>query len=99
MSIIIKGKTKPDFCYHCWFCRQNHFPARFDTFYECILMEQEISGGFIPSDCPLIEIPTPHGRIVDELKRHREEYANDHGWNTSVLEALDIAITILKTEE
>ena len=56
MSILIKGKAKPDFCYHCWFCRQNHFPARFDTFYECILMEQEISGGFIPSDCPLVEI-------------------------------------------
>ena len=28
-------------------------------------MEQEISGGFIPSDCPLVEIPTPHGRLID----------------------------------
>lgn len=46
-----------------------------------------------------IQIPTPHGRLIDELKRHRDEYANDHGWNTSVLESLDVAITILEAEE
>lgn len=47
----------------------------------------------------IVEIPTPHGRLIDELKRHRDEYANDHGWNTSVLESLDVAITILEAEE
>lgn len=36
--------------------------------------------------------------LIDELKRHRDEYTNDYGWNTSVLEALDTAITILEAE-
>ena len=33
---------------------------------------------------------------IKELERHKKEYANDHGWNTSVLGALIIAISDMR---
>lgn len=36
--------------------------------------------------------------IIEQLERHRQEFALDHGWNTSVLESLDAAIKVLKQE-
>jgi SpoU rRNA methylase family enzyme len=34
--------------------------------------------------------------IIEQLERHRQEFALDHGWNVSVLESLDAAIKVLK---
>lgn len=36
---------------------------------------------------------------IEELQRHRQEFAHDHGWSGSVLDALDAAIEALKAEE
>ena len=36
---------------------------------------------------------------IAELKRHKKEFANDHGWNTSVLEAMQMAIEALERME
>ena len=36
--------------------------------------------------------------IIEQLERHRTEFAHDHGWNASVLESLDAAIKLLKQE-
>jgi len=70
MSVLIKGMQLPDMCGHC----------RFATAFEC-----EVTKNFITtfnvrqSDCPLIEVPEPHGRLIDadalveDLKRQCEE--------------------------
>ena len=56
MSVLIKGMQLPDMCGHC----------RFATAFEC-----EVTKNFITtfnvrqSDCPLIEVPEPHGRLID----------------------------------
>ena len=35
---------------------------------------------------------------IVELKRHMQEFAHDHGWSGSVLDALDVAIEALQTQ-
>lgn len=61
MSILIKGMEMPEFCEVCpcynWvedICRITDSPNDFtDTRV---------------SDCPLVEVPTPHGRLIDDFK-------------------------------
>lgn len=59
MGVYIKGKRKPDTCYDCDFVDGSD-----DCFFglgytgdmcDCVY-----------EDCPLIEIKTPHGRIIAE---------------------------------
>lgn len=52
MSIIIKGMDMPKSCNECM--------------SECINIPLECypDGDTVP-DCPLVEIPTPHGRLID----------------------------------
>lgn len=66
MSVIVKGMDIPKGCEYCPFnghtkCRM--MPIGFDE-YPLI--------GRRPDWCPLVEIPTPHGRLIDaeKLKRH-----------------------------
>ena len=68
MSIIIKGMDMPKNCFQCSFN---------DGIY-CCLIDNDTEA-LIPKmptdrlkDCPLIEIPTPHGRLIDmdELLSH-----------------------------
>ena len=59
MSVLIKGMEMPDKCRHC----------RFSSDFDCA-----VTGHFIPThsirqlDCPLVEVPTPHGDLIDRDK-------------------------------
>lgn len=56
MAVLIKGMKLPDKCGHC----------RFATAFDC-----GVDGQFIKThnarrkDCPLVEVPEPHGRLID----------------------------------
>ena len=58
MSILIKGMDMPEHCYECLLRQGN-----------CCLLLYEAIPPTVPltrlDDCPLIEIPTPHGRLID----------------------------------
>lgn len=54
MSILIKGMKMPISCYECRFA--------FDGM--CIANRGRKDIG-ITNCCPLIEVPTPHGRLID----------------------------------
>lgn len=61
MSILIKDMELPR---NCEVCPLN--------FYECALLEksseeimQYFGGDSRHPDCPLVEVPTPHGRLID----------------------------------
>ena len=58
MSILIKGATLPDSCWDC--------DADFAYKIGCELWQdyEEFCERRHP-DCPIIEIPTPHGRLID----------------------------------
>lgn len=58
MSILIKGATLPDSCWDC--------EADFAYQIGCELWQdyEEFCERRHPN-CPLVEIPTPHGRLID----------------------------------
>lgn len=60
MSVMIKGMEMPESCGMCSFSRG----------YTCFACEDDLSAEEIrsskrPDACPLVEIPTPHGRLID----------------------------------
>ena len=64
MSIVIKGAKMPDSCGNCGWRR----PGMISALESCDIIHKLI----IPYDyrvrwekCPLVEIPTPHGDLVD----------------------------------
>lgn len=64
MSIIIKGMDMPKSCGEC------KFFSGLGYGFHCFLNGKHITFiGEIQDDCPLIEIPTPHGRLIDDVKK------------------------------
>ena len=73
MSILIKGMETPTSCDKCRFCVNGFTDAA--PMYECAVQSYENVSVLVESDgqpfdfrpdwCPLVEIPTPHGRLVD----------------------------------
>ena len=94
MSILIRGMEMPKDCLDCPFMvsRDND---------DCILQSDEANEGFenweqMKAGCPLIEVPTPHGRLGDLDKL--EEYFRAYKFN----QAADITVfapTIIEAEE
>ena len=58
MSILIKREMPKG----CWAC-----PFAVGKLYECLFTKKSYNWGLTtrPSDCPLIEVKSPHGRLVD----------------------------------
>lgn len=58
MSILIKSEM-PKGCWACPFAVGKH--------YECLFTKKSTNWGLTtrPSDCPLVEVQTPHGRLID----------------------------------
>ena len=60
MSIRIKGMKMPDDCKTCDLCQYD------DGFWGfCFANDERIADEGRREDCPLIEVPTPHGRLID----------------------------------
>ena len=81
MSVLIKGMKMPETCFECDFCGAL---AMLDTVHFCdcpvvhgaINITQAIEDDVRHPDCPLVEVPTPHGRLIDE--RVAGQYIGDH---------------------
>ena len=84
MSILIKGMKKSQNCFTC--------PFKF-------LNANVFVGCRLPKNCPLVEVPTPHGRLInaDRLKRQVE----GRSWKArdKFIELIDNAPTIIEAEE
>ena len=73
MSVIVRGMSMPGKCNECQFC-VNGFTEEAPV-YECAALGAENVSvlvddygkpfDFRPDWCPLVEIPTPHGRLID----------------------------------
>ena len=64
MSLMIKGMNMPKSCKDCP-CRE--YPKFSFESNWCCLNQKTISDvRVISPNCPLIEVPTPHGRLIDE---------------------------------
>ena len=59
MSILIRGMEMPKNCQECGLYIEGACYAKGYRDYRSIMDMSK------PDDCPLIEIPTPHGRLID----------------------------------
>ena len=58
MSIIVKGMDMPTSCGMCRLA-DKWADDTDEVYIECLI-------GHTFNDCPLVEIPTPHGRLIEE---------------------------------
>ena len=78
MSLIIKDMEMPSKCWSCPCCVDNgligmdreYFCSALNSDFEIDNLEQRLSA------CPLKEVPTPHGRLIDadELEKCVHEW-------------------------
>ena len=113
MSVLIKGMEMPKSCWNC------PCSSYYDRTYQvlCDLTEKRLddkpwrSGR--DSDCPLVEIPTPHGRLGDldalyeEISNGNKAYNGIEGYDgkypnianvDDCLDAIKYADTVIEAE-
>lgn len=106
MSVLIKGMDIPDHCLRCPFMvsRDND---------DCILQTEEEnlmieSFEQMKEHCPLVSVPTPHGRLVDADDvltqvqkgkcKNSFELGKESGWNLAIEYVGHFAPTIIEAE-
>ena len=68
MSILVKGLPMPESCKTCLFRRECQNPWGFWTNHCGLYTWCGITPDKIPEECRLVEIPTPHGELIDRSK-------------------------------
>ena len=120
MSVVIKGVNAPNNCYDCI---NSNDGEPFELLSNCHtfgdLCEGKITANELPKDkrndsCPVKQLPTPHGRLIDadELyNKFKNEYCNrncdssiqgkrcDHCGVPRALNIILNAPTIIEAEE
>lgn len=70
MSVLIKGMKMPERCEGCLMYRHN---AEYDYAYCCISSVNVLGHGNARlNNCPLVEVPTPHGRLIMRTEEGEE---------------------------
>lgn len=86
MSVLIKGMVMPQCCGECKFMVDRWCYASEDAYF--------VENKRHP-DCPLVEVPTPHGRLIDadkllKNKTDHEMISSHLVWNApTVIESED----------
>ena len=99
MSVIVKGMKMPENCEKC--------PIREGTF--CDIINKDIDRFYSGAvkrdpDCPLVELPEKHGRLID-ADALKEEFPKDTDWeypvntNEYVCEMINNAKTVIEAED
>ena len=74
MSILIRGMEMPK---SCWRCSLSQLYEKPREMLVCKITHDEVLRHKIDGNCPLIEVPTPHGRLIDadalEVRKHEKE--------------------------
>lgn len=61
MSVLVKEMNKPKTCGLCKFCLDD---SRIANGY-CMYFHRSVNMMELDKNCPLVEVPTPHGRLVE----------------------------------
>lgn len=102
MSVMVKGMKMPKSCFGCDF--QNPFA---EVPY-CRRLMKSCPKTSRLEDCPLAEVPTPHGRLgdLDRLYKHIKAECNIYGKPTigfedgnKVLKIITDTHTVIEAEE
>ena len=68
MSLLIKGLNIPKNCLLCPCCVGEGLGMGRQHYCQVIDDEPCVSETYRPKNCPLVGIPTPHGRLIDADK-------------------------------
>ena len=109
MSILIKDMDMPKCCAECDFGYpfRNYIAdyASTPSGYYCRRLKKIINEyKSVPDNCPLVEVPTNHGRLIDCEKAtfptayHINDSSYAKGWNTCLSAVLQ-SPTIIEAEE
>ena len=108
MSILIKGMEMPTSCTECPCCRHDNWNG--ETAHQCnvslITFSAEDENWIYdkrPNWCPLAEIPTPHGRLVDIKSVEDRKFTTvdneyERWWNGALDSVVDNAPTVIEAE-
>ena len=106
MGVYIKRMKMPKECRECYLLEYYEYLGETQcSITRMMLAEREkpISFDGRPSWCPLVEVPEPHGRLIDAEKL-KNEYPHDTDWdypvntNCYVCESIDNAPTVIEAE-
>ena len=108
MSIILKGIDMPKSCGKCEF--NYNLEGGSYEWCECVILHDDINQfDTRRTDCPLIEIPTPHGRLIDAdlLKDTVRDSVPAYTigvkiptfGDTQIMSAIEVMPTMLEAEE
>lgn len=86
MSVLIKGMDMPKDCDSCFMvdkCKHRHYELmKFAVLKRSGHLDEygDFGSRLVKDDCPLIEVPTPHGDLIDGNKMEfRKEDREDGG--------------------
>ena len=90
--IAIPNMNKPKSCCECPIAK---------SYFDCLMEKKYICPIGHTDDCPLIEIPTPHGRLIDadEFKSWVDDWYDCTDIGNIVESWIDERPTILEAEE
>lgn len=94
MSVVIKGMKLPKNCVLCPCCVGEGIGAGRQHYCQAIEDEPCVSETYRPKNCPLVEIHTPHGRLIDA-----DNLKYPLSWQGEIVKAtVREAPTIIETE-
>ena len=81
MSILIKGMEMPKNCGECWLYEVTKDMVSGEVLFLCKCRDVIVNNPYTTKDkgCPLVEIPTPHGRLIDKDKLRHDLFVNFNG--------------------
>lgn len=87
MGVYIKGMEMPFTCLTCDF----HKCAGGVGDFCSLTKRRQFRFKNRPNDCPLIEVPEPHGRLIDaeQLKETLDYYIRESGWSDEINKAIN----------
>ena len=97
MSVLVRGMEMPKNCRECNFCNELNFEGYLWFDFYCRAKDKSFDldkNKDKPDWCPLIEVPTPHGRLIDANKATEESMKR----TGKRLLAIDTAPTIIEAE-
>jgi hypothetical protein len=96
MGIYIKGMKMPDHCMECEIAIEDN-----DYDKHCPFTKVECSNIARQVNCPLIEVPEPHGRLIDAdtLMQYFNVYKYEEWTSAEVGELINNALTVIEGSE
>ena len=104
MTLLIKGMEMPMVCDDCWALDE------YGDYPRCRITEEQRGYNFRIREqrmehCPLVEVPTPHGRLIDinDVKNTKFTVENinqyERWWNGALDSVIENAPTVIEAEE